>query len=152
MCLAVVSINDHLSEKGELIMNRAIFILAILALSAAVAILGCDRSNEPKKPQADAASVAPGAGSPSSANAKLEKAVKARFESDEQLKSANLSVVADVTKNEVTLSGTVDSEAMRAKAVELAKGAQVGVVVTDRISVKQRKSNTVPLPEKAFLI
>jgi cytoskeletal protein CcmA (bactofilin family) len=132
-------------------MNRAIFILAILALSAAVAILACGRSNEPKKPQADAASVALGAGSPSSANVKLEKVVKAKFDSDEQLKSANL-VVADVTKNEVTLSGTVDSEAMRAKAVELAKSAQVGVIVTDRISVKQRKSNTVPLPEKTFLI
>jgi osmotically-inducible protein OsmY len=133
-------------------MNGTIFIFVILALSAAVAILACGRSNEPKKPQADAASVAPGAGSPSSANAKLEKVVKAKFDSDEQLKSANLSVVADVTKNEVTLSGTVDSEAMRAKAVELAKTAQVGVIVTNRISVKQRQSNTVPLPEKTFLI
>jgi len=133
-------------------MNRTIFIFVILALSAAVAILACGRSNEPKKPQADAASVAPGAGSPSSANAKLEKVVKAKFDSDEQLKSANLSVVADVTKNEVTLSGTVDSEAMRAKAVELAKTAQVGVIVSNRISVKQRQSNTVPLSEKIFLI
>ncbi len=133
-------------------MNRTIFIFVILALSAAVAILACGRSNEPKKPQADAASVAPGAGSPSSANAKLEKVVKAKFDSDEQLKSANLSVVADVTKNEVTLSGTVDSEAMRAKAVELAKTAQVGVIVSNRISVKQRQSNTVPLSEKTFLI
>jgi hypothetical protein len=69
-------------------MNRAIFILAILALSAAVAILACGRSNEPKKPQANAASVAPGAGSPTSANAILEKAVKAKFDSDEQIKSA----------------------------------------------------------------
>jgi osmotically-inducible protein OsmY len=57
-----------------------------------------------------------------------------------------------VTKNEVTLSGTVESEAMRAKAVELAKGAQVGVIVTNRISVKQRQSNLPPLPEKTFLI
>ena len=133
-------------------MNRTIFILVILALSAAVAILACGRANEPKKPQANAASVAPGAGSPTSANARLEKVVKAKFDSDEQLKSANLSVVADVTKNEVTLSGIVESEAMRAKAVELAKTAQVGVIVTNRISVKQRQSNTVPLSEKTFLI
>ena len=133
-------------------MNRIIFILAILALSAAVAILACGRSNEPQKPQADAASVALGAGSPLSANVKLEKVVKAKFDSDEQLKSANLSVVADVTKNEVTLSGTVDSEAMRAKAVELAKTALVGVIVTNKISVKQRQSNRAPLPEKTFLI
>ena len=133
-------------------MDRAISILVILALSAAVAILACGRADEPKRPQADAASVAPGAGSPLSANAKLEKAVKAKFDSDEQLKSANLTVIADVTKNEVTLSGTVESEAMRAKAVELAKTAQVGVIVTSRISVKQRRSNRTPLPEKTFLI
>jgi len=133
-------------------MDRAICILVILALSAAVASLACGRADEPKRPQADAASVAPGAGSPLSANAKLEKAVKAKFDSDEQLKSANLTVIADVTKNEVTLSGTVESEAMRAKAVELAKTAQVGVIVTSRISVKQRRSNRTPLPEKTFLI
>ena len=42
---------------------------------------------------------------------------------------ADLSVRADVTKNEVTLSGTVESEAVRSKAVELAKIAHVGVVV-----------------------
>lgn len=133
-------------------MNRTTFIFVILALSAAVVILASGRAKEPKKPQADAASVAPGAGSPTSANAQLEKAVKAKFDSDEHLKSANLIVVADVTKNEVTLSGIVESEAMRAKAVELAKTAQVGVIVTNRISVKQRQSNRTPLPEKTFLI
>jgi osmotically-inducible protein OsmY len=50
-----------------------------------------------------------GAGNPSAANAKLEKAVKSMFARDEQVRTADLIVRADVTKNQVTLSGTVDS-------------------------------------------
>jgi hypothetical protein len=59
----------------------------------------------------------------------LEKAIKTMFERDEQLRKADLSVRADITKNELTLSGTVESEAVRSRAVELAKTAHVGVVV-----------------------
>ena len=51
------------------------------------------------------------------------------FERDEQVRKADLSVRADLTKNEVTLSGTVESEAVRSKAVELSKIAHVGAVV-----------------------
>ena len=58
------------------------------------------------------------------------------FAQDEQVRKADLSVRADITKNEVTLSGTVESQAVRSRAVELAKTAHVGVVVNDRIIVK----------------
>lgn len=125
-------------------MTRAIIIAAILALTAAFAIFACGKSDKPKTPQVNAASVAPGADSPTAANTKLEKAVKARFDTDEQLKTANISINADVTKNEVTLSGTVDSEAIRSKAVELAKGAHAGVIVNDKINVKPHQSNSLP--------
>jgi osmotically-inducible protein OsmY len=80
--------------------------------------------------------VAQGAGSPSAANAELEEAVNSMLRSDNQLRKATLKVEADVTKNEVTLFGTVESEAIRAKAVELTKTAHVGVVVNDRIAVR----------------
>jgi len=79
--------------------------------------------------EAQAASPPIGAASPDEANAKLEKAIKTMFERDEHVRKADLSVRADVTKNEVTLSGTVESEAVRSKAVELSKIAHVGVVV-----------------------
>jgi osmotically-inducible protein OsmY len=92
-------------------------------------------------PETQAASLPTGAGSPSAANAKLEKAVKSMFAGDEQVRKADLSVRADVTNNEVTLSGTVDSEAVRSRAVELAKTAQVGVVVNDEMTVKPRGSS-----------
>lgn len=51
---------------------------------------------------------------------------------------------ADVTRNQVTLSGTVPSEALRAKAVELAKSAQAGVVVSNKINVQAKASRSVP--------
>jgi len=83
-----------------------------------------------------AASPPIGAGSPSAANEKLEKAVRAMFAEDEQLRKAELNVRADITKNEVTLSGTVESGAIRSRAVELAKTAHAGVVVNDKMTVK----------------
>lgn len=127
-------------------------ILVILVLSTAAVIVACGRSDEWQSPvKTEAAAIAPGAGSPTKANTKLEEAVRARLDTDEQLRTANLSITADVTKNEVTLSGTVDSEATRSKAVELAKSAQVGVIVNDRISVKPRRSNTAPRQRTAYV-
>ena len=77
--------------------------------------------------------------SPSAANAKLEKAVKSMFAQDEQVGRADLTVRADVTKNEVTLSGMVESEAVRSRAIELAKTAHAGVVVNDKMTVMPRR-------------
>jgi BON domain len=144
--------NDQIIWQ-EAFMGRAIFLLVILAVSAAVAFFACGRSDEPRSSQANAAPAAPGAGSPASANKALEKAVKVKLDTDERLKTANLNIDADVTKNQVTLSGTVDSEAFRSKAVELAKSAQVGVVVNDKINVKARQSNTMPpMPPHAIVL
>lgn len=69
----------------------------------------------------------------------LENTVKARIAADAQLKAANLNVDADADTNRVTLSGTVDSEPLRTKAVDLAKSAQAGLTVTDKIEVKGRE-------------
>jgi osmotically-inducible protein OsmY len=66
----------------------------------------------------------------------LEKAIRAKLESDAQLKEADISVNADAERNEVTLSGTVRSGAAREKAIELAKSAKPGVLVNDKIDVK----------------
>ena len=66
----------------------------------------------------------------------LENAVRAKLENDAQLKEADLSVIADAERNEVTLSGTVRSHTARQKAVELAKNAKPGVAVNDKIDVK----------------
>src|SRR5262249_15807182 len=69
----------------------------------------------------------------------LQRMVKTKLESDPAVKAADLSVSANAGRNEVELSGTVDSEALRTRAVELAKTAHAGLMVTDRIDVKARE-------------
>jgi osmotically-inducible protein OsmY len=66
----------------------------------------------------------------------LENVVRAKLETDPQLKSADLSVNADAVRNEVTLSGAVRTHAARKKAIDLAKSAKPGVAVNDKIVVK----------------
>ena len=112
-------------------MNIFLIVLALAGMSVLVA----GRASR-SSPEAQAASLPTGAGSPSAANDKLEKAVKSMFAQDEQVRKADLSVRADITKNEVTLSGTVQSEAVRSRTVTLAQTAHVGVVVNDRMIVK----------------
>ena len=68
-------------------------------------------------------------------NAALEEKIKTNLNSDEQLKASNLSVAANADRNEVTLTGTVESEAAKTKAVESAKSAQAGLTVTSKIDV-----------------
>lgn len=118
--------------------GRFLAVILVLGTASLLFVLRQSQAQEPS-PSALAAGVAQG--SASAANAKLEETVKSMLRRDNQLRSANLEVDADVTKNEVTLSGTVDSEAMRHKAVELAKTAQVGVVVNNRIKLRQGTTN-----------
>ncbi len=89
-----------------------------------------------------------GVGSAEKANTELEEAVKATLARDPQLKEAQIVVTADVTRNQVTLSGTVPSEALRSKATELAKSAQAGVAVSNKISVKPKTSGSAPSSRK----
>src|SRR5262249_23600012 len=59
--------------------------------------------------------------------------------SDPDLNAANLSVDVNSDKNEVKLSGTVPTENLRTKAVEIAKAIQPGATVTDKIDVKPKE-------------
>ena len=68
-------------------------------------------------------------------NTSLEEKIKTNLNTDAQLKAANLDVKANVDRNEVTLSGTVESESVKTKAVESAKSAQAGLSVTSKIDV-----------------
>jgi osmotically-inducible protein OsmY len=125
--------------------------LALVALSAGslLAIAACGRSDE-EKVMAQEIKKPLGVGSAEKANAELEKAVKAKLAGDPQLKEARLVVTGDVTRNQVTLSGTVPSEALRAKAIELAKSAQAGVTVNNKITVKAKASKSMPSSGKRW--
>lgn len=82
-------------------------------------------------------------GSTTSANvstdSQLEQDIRARLDADADLKTAKLDVDAHAKDNKVTLSGTVQTEEMRNRAVEMAKAARPALEVTDKIEVKPRE-------------
>jgi hyperosmotically inducible protein len=65
----------------------------------------------------------------------LERMVKAKLSTDPDVSKA-VSVDANADKSEVKLTGTVSSEALRTRAVDLAKSAKDGLIITDKIDVK----------------
>lgn len=103
--------------------------LALALLGVSVSLSGCAATDSRE---------ATGSSTPQTqmSNADLEEKIKTKFNTDAQLKAANLGVKANVDRNEITLSGTVESEALRTKAVEWAKSTQVGSSVTVKIDVK----------------
>lgn len=108
---------------------KNIFGLIALLFGLNVLFIGCDEPNRQTTSQTNP--------SPSKvSDSDLEKAVRAKLESDPQLKDAKLDVDANADKNEVTISGTVRSQDLRTKAVELAKSTQSGITVNDKIDVK----------------
>jgi len=66
-------------------------------------------------------------------NSKIEQTIKAQLYSDPQLQG--VAVDAKAEKNEVTLSGTVTTEDLRTRAIEIAKNGRPNIVVTDKIDV-----------------
>jgi osmotically-inducible protein OsmY len=106
------------------------FVLVPLLFGLNMIFIGCDEPNRPTSQTPSSSGVS------KMSDSDLEQAIRAKFESDAQLKDAKLDVDADVDKNEVTISGTVRSQEMRTKAVELTKGVQSGLTVNDKIDVK----------------
>lgn len=72
---------------------------------------------------------------PAMTSSQLEQDIKTAWNADPMLRAADLKVNADVDKNKAEISGTVDSEALRTKAVELAKSIHPGMSITDQIDV-----------------
>jgi hyperosmotically inducible protein len=66
----------------------------------------------------------------------LASNIKAKINSDDALRSANLDVDANASENRATLSGTVATEALRTRAVELARSAKDGLTLDTKIDVK----------------
>jgi len=113
-------------------MKTKLMFLAALSLAGGLALSACTSSNE----------TATARQTPTPAkmsNSDLETRIKAALNGNEQLRVADLSVDADADKGEATLKGTVDSEALRTQAVQLAKTAYPGLIVTDKIDVKPRE-------------
>ena len=74
-------------------------------------------------------------------DSELENKIKAKFNSDPLLKAADLRVSADADENEAIISGVVEKESLRTKAVDLAKEVSPGLILTDKIDVKPSEMN-----------
>jgi osmotically-inducible protein OsmY len=111
------------------------FICLTLLISLNVLFTGCDeRGRLPDTRTTRSPATAPSTSTLSDSD--LKNAARAKLESDAQLTDADLSVIADAARNEITLSGIVRTHAAREKAIELVKSAKPGVLVNDKTDVK----------------
>lgn len=69
----------------------------------------------------------------------LEQAIHSRLNADPQLQAAKLDVDASVKDDKATLSGTVPTEDLRNRAVDMAKAVRPNLAITDKIDVKPRE-------------
>jgi len=69
----------------------------------------------------------------------LRDRIQMRINSDPQLKEANLSVEAHADRNHAVISGAVESEELRTRAVSLAESAYPNISIENRIEVKARE-------------
>ena len=72
-------------------------------------------------------------------DSELEQAVHSRLDADPELQAAKLDVDANASEDKVTLSGTVSTETLRSRAVEMAKATRPNLSVTDKIDVKPKE-------------
>jgi osmotically-inducible protein OsmY len=122
-------VGEMIEKVGKVITGSAVTgFLALTLLGISASLNGCSAASSPQ---------ATGSSTPQAqiSNAALEEKIKTNLNTDAQLKAANLDVKANVDRNEVLLSGTVESEAAKTKAIESAKSAQAGLSVTSKINV-----------------
>jgi hyperosmotically inducible protein len=112
-------------------MSRIIF-AGFLLIALALGMTACDTDN-------GAGSRATSTPQPKMSDSDLKTAIKTRLDSDAQLKAADIGVSADADENKATLSGTVESQALRTRALELARAAHPNLIITDKIDVKPRE-------------
>ncbi len=118
----------EVKKAGTIIPRSAVTgFIALTLLGISAALNGCSPAGSPQ---------ATSSSTPQSSPA-LEETVRTNLNADPQLKASNLDVKANADRNEVTLSGKVESESVKSKAVESAKSAQAGLNVISNIDVDQ---------------
>lgn len=105
-------------------------LLGTLLVCLSFQIIGCTRGTESTEAAREPERMT---------DSDLERKIEMQLSSDPQLRDARLSISADAERNWAALSGTVESEAMRTKAVQLARSAHPGLTVEDKIDVKPRQ-------------
>jgi osmotically-inducible protein OsmY len=133
--LLTVGYLNHLSKhviKEEEMKKHSVAFALILAIGFVLA--GCDMPNGDRP-----ATTTTTDSKAKLTDSELENAIMAKFNADSGLAGLKLDVDANADRNEVTLSGTVESQTQRTRAVEIARNAHTGLVITDKIDVKPRE-------------
>ena len=102
-----------------------LLVLSVGLMAAVTGLTGCDSRTEPQPTP-----------SPTLTNDELDRQVTARINNDAALAAYNLDVDADASRNAITISGSVPTQALRTRAVDAARAVKTGLVVTDKIDVK----------------
>ena len=110
--------------------------LPTLSMAAILALVSCSTTRTFENPP------------PRITDSELERMVKDRLASDPQLSTRKIDVSADADKNQVTLKGTVPTEQLRMRSVDLAKASRAGVIVVDKIDVKPQEVSRADYTEE----
>ena len=105
-------------------MKRAI---PLYLLAVGLLVAGCGQNDTARTTSPDALPLT---------DSDLASNITSKINSDEQLRQADLDVSADASENRATLSGTVTSEALRTRAIDLAHSAKSGLTLDVKIDVK----------------
>jgi hyperosmotically inducible protein len=105
---------------------KRLFLSALIAFAIGPLLGGCDVTSHSGTPTA-------------MTDSQLEDNIRAKLNSDAQLNAANLGISANAARNEATLTGPVQSQESRARAVDLAKGAHPGLLIIDKLTVQPRE-------------
>ena len=107
-------------------MKQVLLLMLLVCLVVPVACTGRNESTQAAR-------------EPRMTDSELKNKIETRIKSDAQIHDNDISVSADADKNTATLSGTVESEETRSRVVEMARAAQPGLIVQDKIDVKPRE-------------
>lgn len=113
---------------------KQLLLMTPIVLAVGFSMAGCKDTSD--KPMSNAPVAEIRADGTKMSNSDLEKAIKTKLESDTQTRQANLSVDAEANENKVSIKGTVFSQEVRTRAIELAKSVQPGLTINDEIEVK----------------
>lgn len=117
---------------------RKVLCGSLIVVTLSLLTVACNTSNSSSSAESK----------PKITNADIENAIKAKWGMDTAIKAAALSCEAEAETNSATVSGTVELEALRTKAVELARSAQPGLLITDKIVVKPRELSRTEYTEE----
>jgi hypothetical protein len=121
--LLTVGYLNHLSNhviKEEEMKKHSVAFALILALG--IVLAGCDMPNGDRP-----ATTTTTDSKAKLTDSELENAISAKLNADSSLAGLKFDVDANADRNEVTLSGNVETQAQRTRAVEIARNAHAGV-------------------------